>query len=155
MIITYCSQERNANETLARASTANKTFTPGLEIIEIPCDGNCFQRAARFALLQLHDWNYDLFPIQHAMREEVCFVLRGKRCISDMKGFNRDSLKDPWRDLRSIPVDMVALVLPRLTFYDLWDHWVDEMEGLSAFTVQLFAHGLSAIRRICDRMPEP
>ena len=43
----------------------------GLEVVEVPGDGNCLLHAARFALLQLHGWNFDLVPSYEAMRAHM------------------------------------------------------------------------------------
>ena len=51
--------EDDAKRLQARARTASMALAFGLEVVEVPGSGNCFLYAARFALLQLHGWDYD------------------------------------------------------------------------------------------------
>ena len=97
----------------SRARIASMAQTLGLEVVVVPGDGNYFLHAARFALLQLHGWNYDQVLTHEAMRAQVCLFMKEKLA---------------YRDPRPIPSDDVVLGPPRLSFYDSWDQWVNEME---------------------------
>ena len=92
----------------------------GLKVVEVPGDGNFFLYAARFALLQLHGWNYDLIPTQEAMRAKVCSFLREKRAMLDVNGMSLDVLRLAWQDSIPIPPAGVVLEPPRQDFYDSW-----------------------------------
>ena len=102
--------------------------------LEVPGGGNCFLHAVRFALLQLHGWNYDLVWTQEEMRDEVCAFLRGQREMLDVNGMRLDDVRLAFRDPRPIPQGSVVLDPPKQDFYDSWDQWVDEMEQPSAYT---------------------
>ena len=92
-----------------RARIAVMALALGLEVVEVPGDGNCFLHAAKFALLQLHGWNYNLVPTQEAMRAEVRSFLREKREMLDMNGMSLDDVRLAWRDPRPIPPAGVVL----------------------------------------------
>ena len=69
-------REDDATRLQTRARIASMDLALGLEVVEVAGDGNCFLHAARFALLQLHGWNYDLVPTQEVMR--AVFVPEGE-----------------------------------------------------------------------------
>ena len=144
----------------ARARIASMALALGLQVVEVPGDGNCFLHAARFALLQLHGWNYDLVPIHQDMRIQVCSFLRENRDMLDLNGVSLDELREGYIDLRPAPLDGTALEPPRLHYYDSWEQWVTEMERPDAYVDNLFAQGLSyvygvCIRLLCDSIREP
>ena len=71
-----------------------------------------------------------------------------------------DKVRLAYRDIRPIPPDGEVLEPPRLSFYDSWDKWVNEMERPNAYADQLFAQGLSyvygvSISLLRDGIPEP
>ena len=82
----------------ARARIANIALALGLGMVEIPSDGNCFLHAARFALLQLHGWNYDLVPTHEVMSARVCAFMKDKREMLDGNGMRLDDIRLAYRD---------------------------------------------------------
>ena len=72
-------REDDAIRLHARARIASIALVLGLEVVEVPGNGNCFLHAARFALLQHHDWKYDLVQ-GRGERRSVC-VLAGQRVV--------------------------------------------------------------------------
>ena len=52
------------------------------------------------------------------MRAEVCSCLRGMRDMLDMIGIILDPMREAERDPPPLPIDVVALAPPRVTFYD-------------------------------------
>ena len=144
----------------ARERIASMALALGLQVVEVPGDGNCFLHAARFALLQLHGWNNDLVPTHQAMRAQVCSFLRENRAMLDINGVTLDELREAYVDYRQEPTDGMVLEPPRVTYYDSWDQWVNEMERPAAYVDHLFAQGVSyvygvGIRLISDMLPEP
>ena len=133
----------------ARARKARTAAIFGLEVVEVPGDGNCFLIAARFALLQLHGWNYDLAPSQESMRAEVCMFMRGKSLMLDTRTVVLEELRVVEQDPRPRSAEYNP---PRLDFYDSWDEWVEEMERPKAFTDILLAHGLSYFYGVTIRL---
>ena len=131
-------REDDATRLQARARIASMALALGLEVVEIPGNGNCFLHAARFALLQLHGWNYDLV----SMRAEVFSFLRVKREMLDINGVSLDDIRMAWQDPRLIPPDGVVLEPPCQDCNDSWDPWVNEIERPTAYADQLFAQGL-------------
>ena len=91
-----------------------------LGVVEVPCDGDNFLHAERFASLQLHGRNYDLVPTHAAMRAEVGSFLRRKRATLDVNGMSLVYVRLALQDLRPIPLNGVALEPPRKHFYDSW-----------------------------------
>ena len=137
----------------SRARIETMALALGLEVVEIPGDGNCFLHAARFALLQLHGWNYDLVPTHQAMREQVCLFLRENREMLDVHGLSLVVLREGYVDIRPSPSDGTALEPPRLSYYDSWEQWMNEMERPNAYVHHLFAQGLSYAYGVCIREP--
>ena len=107
-------REDDAIRLQARACIADMASAVGLQVVEVPGDGNCFLHAARFALLQIHGWNYDLVPTHQAMRAQVCVFLRENREMQDVNGVSLDELRQGYIDLRQEPSDGTDLAPPRL-----------------------------------------
>ena len=47
----------------------------GLEPVDVPADGNRFLYAARFALMELNDWNITVVPTVAKIRENITSFL--------------------------------------------------------------------------------
>ena len=102
----------------AKARIAGMALALGLEVVEVPGDGNCFLHAARFEILQLHGWNYDLVPTHEVMRAQVCSIMKERREMPDMNGMRLDDIRLAYGDPRLIPPDGIVLEPPGLSFYD-------------------------------------
>ena len=111
----------------ARARTADMARTLGVRMVEVPGNGNCFLHAARFGLLQIHCWNYDLVPTHQEIRAKAFLFLRWNREMENVNGVSLSVLRDFYIDLRQVPTDGTDLVPSRLSYYDTWDQWVTEM----------------------------
>ena len=77
-------REDDATRLQARARIESMALALGREVVEVPGDGNYFLHAARFTLLQLHGWNYDLVPTHERMKISL------------------DDGRSAWQDLRPI-----------------------------------------------------
>ena len=144
----------------ARAWIASMVLALGLVVLEVPGDGNCFSHAARFVLLQRHGWNYDLIPLHQVMRAHMCLILRENRDMLDVNELGLNALREGYIDLRPEPSDGTVLEPPRLSYYDTWEQWVNEMERPNAYVDNLLVQDVSyvygvCIRLLCDSIWEP
>ena len=79
--------------------------------------------------------------------------------MQDGNGLRLDDIREGYRNLRDIPLDSADLYPPRVTYYDSWDQWVNEMVRPNAYVDQLFAQKLPnvygvSIRLLFDGIPE-
>ena len=77
----------------------------------------------------------------------------------DVNRMRLDDIRLANRDPRPIPTNGIDLELQRLSFYDSWDQWLNEMER-PIYADHLFEQGLSYVYGVCirllrDGIPEP
>ena len=113
----------------ARARIADMARTLELQVVEVPGNGNCFLHAARYALLQIHGWNYDLVQSHLEMRAQVGAFLRENTEMVDVNWVTLDELREAYIDLRPEPPEGTELEPARLSYYDTWDQWVKRWRG--------------------------
>ena len=97
-----------------------KLLSLGLEPVDVPADGNCFLHAARFAQLQLKNWNITLVPTVATIQSEVVEYLPTARLNVNMDGRTLDEVRDEMAGLPSLGRRRSN----RLEKYDSWSKYL-------------------------------
>ena len=124
--------------------------------MDVPADRNCFLHAARFALLQLKDWNLTLVPKVATTRADVIRDLY--KCTTACNHGRTHSGGSAWWTVR--PGDIGKAEDIRLVQYDSWTKSITYMKKPDIYADTLFVFGLSAlcdvsVRIVSDSYDEP
>ena len=77
----------------ARLDISSKILLLGLETVDVTADGSCFLHAARFAFLQIKNWNLILVPTVATIRSEVVRFITNARLNVIMDGRTLDEVR--------------------------------------------------------------